>query len=1324
MPDSSKPSNAWITPHNYQKRSVSLEEATNPNLLLSRSTDDLISTGLSLAGIGLKKNEGPLKRTRYSFKMKSKNRSESDISGPESTVLNSKFNIMSMPDEKTVNMLFSEMLEDGTFFWGSAQGNLQKVSSKRKWELICKIKSVPDTTDNEKEKKESKFFSNLDNFPIKDPDISRSLYQIEKVLRQSQMCDKFVKENHIQMLLDIIPSISSSFQYVYLQCFKTLLNNAEARAQIIKSNTVLQYFIDLMINEGTSLRTKLQSSQLLLLLTYVDAEMGYKVIWSNLEKKLQLWLNDLNEIILNPDSIIKEEKSAQFYIQLLRPKQLITEYLSSCMFLINSIIEGFPLQNEKYSVLEKLKDVELPKLFFELSALDSKVIQEQIYRYKKNDENIRLKIINENPLSIPDISYGATLMLLIEKSKSTPLEEPIGALLDSVLKILDTRTYSESIKLFASVSSLLTYLVDKLDSTISSAENANSLKPVLQDSIERLIDNLESDEVARRAMKELRESETVIKDLNTEIHNLKREKNSSKEDILEQLEEVSTILDEKETEIENLTLNVNKLEELLREEKKKNQHFIAHQQFNEPTKSKFSLFNNLGGSTANQRTLKRANSTSIFKSKRVASLSSYLQKASETELSNGPTDDTSSISMSPTGDFLPLRTIPPKDISLMNKKGIKLIESSPRSITTIGEPEFLKKMDTPLNSTLPENLKSKALHLDFAGDSSLSLRSTLPSSPSQPHSTKIDTPTTPLASSKDVPVAPPPPAFLQSTTKSISPTLLVPTPPPPPPPPPLFLTINQNTTSKSSKETSLTAVSPVANSNDPQIPMPPPPPPLPMTFNAASNNLITEPNVEIVKSEEIRLKQIHWEKVEDIESTLWHDSARREETAKELKLDGIFDQVMDTFQVKNIKMKKRDTTTASKKQNGTLLPRNLAQQFGINLHMFSSLGTDEFVEKVLECNSDIVSNVSVLEFFNKEELTSIPTSLIQKFTPYAENIKSKFELERADRIFFELCFQLHSYWRERSNCLLILNTYEKDYYDLMYKLKKVDDGIQRLLSSSKFRDFLYIIIEIGNYMNKKTVNGIRIGSLNKLVFVKSSLDNNVSFLHFIEKIIRVKYPDIYSFINELRIIQDLGKLSIDQLEYDSQEFCSKINKMSNDLEKGKLSKADRIDPRDQLLKKTKYKVLRAKSKSELMRHQLKLLGHDYAKIMRYFGEDASDRDSKNAFFTNIFEFIQVFKKCSKENIEKEEMERVYEQRQKMFDMRKKEEEEQTQEKEQNDENRSIVDALIMQLRVVEKPNEPLRDRRKTKITGNSHTNNTNEQLLERTQAMLQDIQNI
>lgn len=597
---------------------------------------------------------------------------------------------------------------------------------------------------------------------------------------------------------------------------------------------------------------------------------------------------------------------------------------------------------------------------------------------------------------------------------------------------------------------------------------------------------------------------------------------------------------------------------------------------------------------------------------------------------------------------------------------------------------------------------------------------------------KLEGLTTPV---KNIPHPPPLPATLtkvnskSSTTSSIV--------PPPPPLPPSFTKVND------------------APSTTPSQPPPPPPPPLPPSLKKTDpkepikgddlhdtpTKIKPAPSLDLTRPATLRLKQIHWDKIENVDGTIWDNFSNRSNAFKELQVDGTFGEIENKFKIKeNVTLKKKIYKDGSLKGNSSNSPptvsylsRDLQQQFGINLHMYSNLKIDDFVKKVLNCDNDIIKNVSVLEFFSKDELANISPSLIRKYEPYLkDDIPNNLSrLERADEIFVKLCYHLRSYWGPRSKSLLTLSTYEKDYYDLIYKLQKIDDAIQQLRNSENFQNVLYIIIEIGNYMNARTASGIKISSLSKLIFIKSSVDNNDSFLHFIERIIRHKYPELMSFLQELENVENLSKITIDQLEIECKEFCQKIDTMYYNVTKGRLSDPKKLDARDKILTKIKYKTTRAKNKGDLLKDHLELTLSDMVDLFKYFGEDYTDIEARNKFFQQFIEFIQLFKRCNKENMEKEAVEKLFNERNR------------SQVLEETDTDGSLNEDtkfsnLLSKLREVEKPTTSTSSKRnerrnKTKSVAqksdleagdDSVTHEVEPALLQRAQTMLNNIQHI
>lgn len=1273
----------WVDPYDYKRRSRSLGNQSGDvgqdsvlTVMDDREdgvvkTTELVSRGLSLAGRGLS-GDGSVDR------LIGKNYSTSEIEGR-------RFDPRNPPKDGSVEEEFQVLLQDRTYFWGEARKNLLNFSREKKWSLLCSFRSRESLNGSSDSLTapltQNQLLQNLDQSLQSPAKLSRALHQLEKALRQSVFAQSFLAQGGIGTLFQYASNVQVDDQYVYLRCFKTLMNYDEARFEILNSSPLLNYFCGLMVDENTRLSCRLVSTEILLLLTYVDEEHGYEKVLKCLSSYIKRWIECLQRVLTNELS----EDNEPFYARIKSGKNK-SNFIMTSLFLINSIGQALGIKDQKVALVKSLKENKIHHCFHLMKQLQSNEIDKQIEIYIE----LERKILEEHYVkgTIENNVYEPALQQLINSTKGTLIEQDLSILIHSFNKIVGSRTTAESIKLFKSLGSILDYLIDNFCNDVPSQPAT-----LVQESINKFLDKLESDEIARRAMNEMTELENIIVSLRKQLSELKELKDTSKEQLVEELKQVKTINETKDTEILELSKKLEETKELRRYKEKKLEHALSHRDLD--NSRVHSIFDNLKAKS-DIKGSKPKRVRSILKSKRVQSLSSYVQPPTDNDTARPSSNPESSHGDSVESTDSSLSTS--FDGTFESSDGMSIGRHKMHSSESKGKP-------------LEQLLKEKNL-LTKSRDGSAANQDTAPPLLLQ----ALDVATTNISQKDDS----------GSVLNSKAPPLPVPPPPPPPPPPPLPEALKKVTSSQD-----LNSISGTEKVSD-GLPAPPPPPPLPASFQIAK----AEP-----KAKE-SMRQIHWEKLDEIAETLWEDQNQKSETLRELELSGIFSQIEHSFKVKEIVVKPAEKIDAVEKTNTiTFLPRDLAQQFGINLHMFSQFSPDEFVLKVLHCDSEILQNSTALEFFTGEDLVKIPSSLRKLFEPYSSDYlqgqgpsKDPSELDRPDRIFLDLCYNLRSYWYERSLCLLTLTTYERDYYDLVYRLQKIDDVIQRLKHGFRFKSFLYIVVGIGNYMNKRPAGGIRLSSLNKLAFVKSSTDKSVSFLHFIERLIRVKYPDLYGFTDELGKVEDLGKISLDHLEQECNDFRTKIGTVVNIIKKGKLSDPSSLHPEDLVVKKMTYKVNRAQKKSDMLQDQVRLISNDLCKLMRYYGEDYENPESKNNFFQSLTEFSQTFRKCAKDNAEREECERVYEQRKSLIETRQRSVSSNNSKSQDEDD---AVDVLLAKLRGVERSTSLVRRRRSAaKLLDVSAQEKEDSQkarppaagsngvLLERAHAMLEDIHNI
>lgn len=482
-------------------------------------------------------------------------------------------------------------------------------------------------------------------------------------------------------------------------------------------------------------------------------------------------------------------------------------------------------------------------------------------------------------------------------------------------------------------------------------------------------------------------------------------------------------------------------------------------------------------------------------------------------------------------------------------------------------------------------------------------------------------------------------------------------PPPPPPPPPGF------------------------TGGPPPPPPPgfsgsaPPPPPLPGTpAMTAPNSPVVTPTPSTPQTPGLislrpkrKLKQMHWEKLDSTDHTVWQTPADSSVTLG-LHKNGIFEEVDRIFAAKEprkmIGRKKQAVEKIS------FLPRDVSQQFGINLHMFANVPVDELVERILQCTPEVIDNANVLDFLSKPELTEVSINLAKSLQPYsvdwtkgredgeggtpATSEKDPFELERADHIYVELFYNLRHYWKSRMRALVVVQSYEKEYNDLVIKLRAVDSAADAVKKSNKFRDLLEIILAVGNYMNdsSKQASGFKLGTLQRLAFTKDD-KNTMTFLHYVEKIVRTSFPDLETFCDDLKQACTIAKLSVEQLQLDCEEFMQSVKNVQSSIDIGNLSDASKFHPKDKVLSTVLAVLPEARKKKEFLGDQLKTTMSEFNKLMRYFGEDPSDKQAVATFFSKFASFVSEYQKAHQENVIREQENRAYEARKRLQDAPKK-----------------------------------------------------------------------
>lgn len=572
----------------------------------------------------------------------------------------------------------------------------------------------------------------------------------------------------------------------------------------------------------------------------------------------------------------------------------------------------------------------------------------------------------------------------------------------------------------------------------------------------------------------------------------------------------------------------------------------------------------------------------------------------------------------------------------------------------------------------------------------------------------------------EVPAAPPIPELLSKSkgpeNSSIPPPPAPPCPPAlfgmpnngnPVPPPPLPPSLLPKGEASAPPPPPLPPSFTPAGSKSGTPPPPPPPPPIGGT-GKASRSMSPLPLVPDSPSPfnsypraRKKLKQLHWEKLDSTDDSIW-SSGKAEKFAGDLYEKGVLSDLEKAFaarEIKSLSAKRREDLDKI-----TFLSRDISQQFGINLHMYSQLPVEEVVTRILKCDKDFLGTPSVIEFLSKTEIIEVTNNLARNYAPYStdwdgvssvDEIKSPekdpAELQRADQLYLQLIYNLQTYWGSRMRALKVVTTYEREYAELMSKLRKVDKAVAAIQQSTNLGNVFNVILAVGNYMNdaSKQAHGFKLSTLQRLTFIKDS-DNSMTFLNYVEKIVRDNYPSFNDFLIDLQPVLDVVKISIEQLVYDCNSFCQSITNVQRSVEIGNLSDSSKFHPMDRVLSKVLPVLSEASKKVELLDEEVKLSVMEFEGLMQRYGEDSADKFAKNSFFKKFADFINEYKRAQTQNLKVEEEEKLYLKHKKMVEEQQRKAEAKSRsvssngdgkaKGEETEDRREMMDKLLEQLK--------------------------------------------
>ncbi|XDV42026.1 hypothetical protein PO909_010778 [Leuciscus waleckii] len=469
----------------------------------------------------------------------------------------------------------------------------------------------------------------------------------------------------------------------------------------------------------------------------------------------------------------------------------------------------------------------------------------------------------------------------------------------------------------------------------------------------------------------------------------------------------------------------------------------------------------------------------------------------------------------------------------------------------------------------------------------------------------------------------------------------------------------------------------------------PPPPGGPMGPSLKKKNIPQPSNP---------LKSFNWAKLSEnkLEGTVWTDV----DDSKVFKILDLVD-IEKTFSAYQRQQKEteEDVLSSKKVKELSVIDGRRAQNCNILLSRLK-LSNEEIKRAILTMDE-------------QEDLPKDMLEQMLKFVPEKSDVdlleEHKHELDRmakADRFLYEMSRINH--YQQRLQSLYFKKKFAERIAEIKPKVEALIKASKEVLHSRNLKQLLEVVLAFGNYMNKGqrgNAYGFKISSLNKIADTKSSIDKNITLLHYLITILEKKYSKVMLFSEELQNVPEAAKVNMTELEKEINNLRSGLKSVESELEYQKKSPQQFGDKFVSVV--SQFITVASFSFSDV-EDSLGEAKELFLKVVKHFGEDA-DKMQPDEFFGIFDQFLQSFADARQENENmrrrKEEEERRARMEAQLKEQREKERKARKA-KENGEDDGGEFDDLVSALRSGEVFDKDLSKMKRNRKRINSQTSDT------------------
>ncbi|KTG32066.1 hypothetical protein cypCar_00008983, partial [Cyprinus carpio] len=368
------------------------------------------------------------------------------------------------------------------------------------------------------------------------------------------------------------------------------------------------------------------------------------------------------------------------------------------------------------------------------------------------------------------------------------------------------------------------------------------------------------------------------------------------------------------------------------------------------------------------------------------------------------------------------------------------------------------------------------------------------------------------------------------------------------------------------------------------------------------------------------LKSFNWTKLSEnkLEGTVWLDLDDIR-VFKQLDLEDI-EKTFSAYQ-RQQKESEDDTVTSKKVRELSVVDGRRAQNCNILL------------TKLKLSNEEIKR--AILTMDEQEDLPKDMLEQLLKFVPEKSDVdlleEHKHELERmakADRFLYEMSRINH--YQQRLQSLYFKKKFAERIAEIKPKVEALSKASKEVFQSRNLQQLLEVVLAFGNYMNKGqrgNAFGFKVSSLNKIADTKSSIDKNVTLLHYLITILEQKYPKVSLIHEDLRDVPEAAKVNMTELEKDINNLRTGLKSVETELEYQKSQPQTNGDKFVSVV--SQFITVAGFSFSEV-EDSLQDAKDLFEKAVKHFGEDTT-RMQPDEFFGIFDQFLQAFSEAKQDN---------------------------------------------------------------------------------------------